>query len=318
VTGGAPAAGLVEQCVRGVRAGSSGDAVTKVVLAGVIAVAAVAGTGCGRKAGDEPPVATPGFTASRDRATLGSPLEVTYRFVATSQPPAGQDYRVFVHFLDSNEELMWTDDHEPPVPTSSWTPGQTIEYSRTLFLPIYPYLGDATIRVGLYSPTDRRRLTLAGEDNGQRAYKVGTLHLLPQSENVFLIYKDGWHPAEISRENAAVEWQWTKGEATIAFRNPRRDATVYLHLDGRPELFARPQRVTVSAADQPLDTFELETGHDVIRKIPVRAEQFGTGDLVDLRIAVDQTFVPDLLPGAQGHDPRVLGVRVLHAFVEPK
>ena len=28
-----------------------------------------------------------------------------------------------------DEELMWTDDHEPPTPTSAWKPGQTVEYT---------------------------------------------------------------------------------------------------------------------------------------------------------------------------------------------
>ena len=40
-----------------------------------------------------------------------------------------------VHVVDTDEELMWTDDHHPPTPTSQWKPGQTIEYTRTVFVP---------------------------------------------------------------------------------------------------------------------------------------------------------------------------------------
>ncbi len=60
-----------------------------------------------------------------------------------------------VHVVDTDDELMWTDDHEPPTPTTQWKPGQTIEYTRTVFVPVYPYVGDATIQLGLYSTTTR-------------------------------------------------------------------------------------------------------------------------------------------------------------------
>ena len=48
-----------------------------------------------------------------------------------------------LHVVDADDELMWTDDHDPPTPTTQWKPGQTIEYTRTVFVPIYPYVGEA-------------------------------------------------------------------------------------------------------------------------------------------------------------------------------
>ena len=45
--------------------------------------------------------------------------------------------------------------------------------------------------------------------------------------------------------------------------------------------------------------------------------QLGAGDMAELRIEVDKTFVPALLPDTQQPDPRELGIRVFHAFVEP-
>jgi hypothetical protein len=291
----------------------------KLLIAALVASVLI-GSGCSKKREDAPAVATPSVSVNHQRAPLGSPVDVTYKFVvAQDAPKLRKNYHVFVHFLDSNEELMWTDDHVPPVPTSQWAPGQTIQYKRTVFIPIYPYVGDATVRVGLYAPDDRVRVPLAGDDNGQRAYKVATLNLMPQSENVFLIYKDGWHGAEVARDNAAVEWQWTKGhESTISFRNPKRDATIYLHLDGRPDLLPRPQKVTVTLADQVLDSLELATREEVIRKIAVNAAQFGPRDMVDMKILVDETFIPAVLPAAKSPDARELGVRVFHAFVEPR
>lgn len=277
------------------------------------------GTSCSSKKDDQPPVATPSVAFSHPKAALGSPLDVTYRFqVAADAPAFDENYRVMVHFLDGDEEIMWTDDHEPPVATKSWKPGQVVEYKRTLFVPIYPYIGDAAVQVGLYSPKDNRRLPLAGENTGQRAYKVATLQLLPQTENIFLIYKEGWHQAEVAADNATVEWQWTKKAATLSFRNPRRDATFYLHADNPGTVFQESQTVQVMLNGQPIGSVTFAPRQERVERMPLTAAQLGTADMAEIRLEVDKTYVPALLPAANSRDPRELGVRVFHAFVEPR
>ena len=284
----------------------------------VVVLALSAGTGCKKKVDSRPPVATATFSSSRAKAPLGSPLDLTYRFVVAANAPAFEkEYRVLVHFLDSDEQLMWTDDHYPAVPTTQWKPGQRIEYSRTMFVPQYPYMGQATIRIGLYDPESGERLPLGGENDGQSAYKAGTIELLPASDNVFIQFKDGWHNAEVAAENAQVEWQWTKKVATLALRNPRRDATFFLHFDGRPDLVPG-QVVTVRIGDQVLDTYPLASNEEVIRRIAVSQAQFGDAENVDVTIEVNQAFVPAQTPAAKSADPRELGIRVFHAFIEPK
>lgn len=274
-------------------------------------------TGCGGESSDDvPPVATPSVTLDRSRAALGSPIEVTYRFEVASEARFDEDYRVLVHFVDADEELMWTDDHLPPVPTTKWTPGQTVEYTRTVFVPIYPYIGSATIHVGLYS--EDRRLPLAGDDTGQRAYRVATLELLPQSENVFLIFKDGWHRAEVAADNPAVEWQWTRGQAVLSFRNPKQDAQLFLSFDGRPDLIPEAQTVTLRIGDRVLATFPVTSREEQLQRIPIAAAQMGAAEMVDLIIEVDKTFVPATLPSSTSSDPRELGIRVFHAYLQVK
>jgi hypothetical protein len=276
------------------------------------------GAACGKKADTAPPVATPGVTVDRSRAALGSPIVITYQFAVAPGARFDGDYRVFVHFVDADGELMWTDDHEPVPPTTQWKAGETIKYSRTLFIPIYPYVGEASIEVGLYGGRNQGRLSLAGEQRGQRAYKVATLTLLPQTENVFIIFKDGWHLAEVSPENVAVEWQWTKKDASFSFRNPRKDATLLLHLDGQPRFLQTPQLVTVRLGDQTLDSFTLNSKTEVIRRIPVSALKMGGGEMVEIKLSVDKTFVPAQVEGGSRTDTRELGLRVFHVFVEPK
>lgn len=278
----------------------------------VLGFVVVALPGCGRKADEEPPVATPALTMSRDRVAIGSPVKLTYRFDVAQGAKIDGDYLVFVHVLDPDGEQLWQDDHLPAVPTSQWRGGQKVEYTRTVFVPNYPYIGEAHVRVGLYSQQGGRRLPLAGTEVTRREYRVARFQLLPQSENIFLIYKDGWHPAEVAADNPASEWQWTQKVATISFRNPRKDATFYLEYDARIDLFKPPQQVQLRIGDQTIGTFAASSKDRALLTFPVSAGQFGTGDMSELILDVDKTFKPG------GSDTRELGIRVFHAFVEPK
>lgn len=275
-------------------------------------------SGCSGGQDSEPEVAEPSVTLSRSRAPLGSPIDVAFRFhVPSDAAPIADDYRVMVHFLDGHEELMWTDDHDPPVPTPQWTPGRTIEYTRTVFIPVYPYIGTASVRVGLYSPKDGRRLTLRGDDGGQRSYRAASLELLPQSDSIFLIYKDGWHPAEVAPENSLVEWQWTKKVGTLAFRNPRRDCVFFLHADNPGTAFQEPQTVQVLLNGQLVNELVVKPREGHVHRIRLPGDAMGTGDTVELQIQVDKTYIPAQLPAANSSDSRELGIRVFHAYVDP-
>ena len=278
----------------------------------VCALAAIVAAGCGRKEPNEPPVATASVTLNHDRVPIGSPLTLTYRFEVAPNATFDGDYRVFVHVLDPEGEQLWTDDHDAPTPTSKWKPGQKIEYSRTVFVPSYPYIGEARVRLGLYSPGSGKRLVLSNKEISRREYEVSTFQLLAQSENIFIIYKEGWHPAEVAPSNPAVEWQWTKKSATLSFRNPRKDATFYLQADARPDLFNPPQQVALRVAGTQIASFAASFKDQQLLTFPVAAPQFGTADMAEITIDVDRTFTPG------GTDRRELGIRVYHTFIEPR
>jgi len=281
-------------------------------------LAALLFAGCRSEAPAAPPMATPTLTLNHDRAPAGSPIEITYKFVVANDAKFDQDYTVMAHVVDTDEELMWTDDHRPPTPTTQWKPGQTVEYTRTVFIPVFPYVGDATMQVGLYSMTDQKRLPLSGEDAGQRAYKVARFQLLPQTENLFTVFKDGWHPAEAALNDAAVEWQWTKREATLAFKNPKKDALLYLDVDSPgPELHST-QHVQVMMGDTALDQFDLMPDTRQLRRVKLPVGDLGTAEMSELRIQVDKTFVPATVNPSGSKDPRELGIRVFHAYVDPR
>ena len=267
---------------------------------------------CRGKQDNEPAVATPSVSFNKDRAPIGSAVTITYKFVVAPDAKIDKDYWVFVHVLDPEGEQMWTDDHLPPTPTSKWQAGQTVEYKRTIFVPNYPYIGEANVRLGLYDQASGRRLVLNAPEVSRREYLVTKFQILASSENIYLIYKDGWHPAEVDPKNPQMEWQWTKKTATISFKNPKKDATLYLQYDARVDLFNPPQQVVLKIGDQTVGRFAADSKAPALLTFPLTAAQLGTADLVDLVIDIDKTFKPG------GTDPRELGIQVFHAYVEPK
>jgi hypothetical protein len=287
------------------------------VLVPVLCVLAAAAS-CGRSEDEGSPVATPTIALARNEVAVGSPIDVVYRFaVAPDAPALSEDYWVFVHFLDDDGELMWTDDHQPPTPTRQWKPGQAIEYTRTMFVPKFPYVGRARVDVGLFSRATNARLPLSGRTEGQRAYTVAHFTLTPDPDNLFVVFKDGWHATEVAEESSGIEWQWSKRDAGFTFRNPKRDVRVYLQVD-RPAAFPGPQRVDLRIGGQSVDSFLLDSQEVQLRKIALPAASLGGGETVEVRLTVDKTFVPAAVPELKSTDARELGVRVFRAYVEPR
>ncbi len=286
------------------------------LIVGLLVLSGLMAGGC-RKAAVQAPVATPAVSLNHSRVPLGSPVEVAYEFAVAADAPAfTEDLIVFVHFVDSDGELMWTDDHHPPVPTTQWKPGQTIKYNRLLFAAVYPYVGDASVKVGLYGK-DQKRLPLVGPDDGQRAYTVAKFQVAPQSESVYLTYKDGWHLAEVLPDNSGKEWHWTQKEATLSFKNPKRNSMFFLDYGGQQKVMADPQTVTVTVGGDVVDTFQVGANGGV-RRIPLTVNQLGTGDQVSVKLIVDRTFVPAMLSAGSNLDRRELGLCVFHAYVETR
>jgi hypothetical protein len=271
---------------------------------------------CSSAEDTDPAVATAEVSLSRSRVPQGSPVDLTYRFAIAAVPPAGS-YRVFVHVVDADEELMWTDDHNLPSQSDRWEAGQTIEYSRTMFVPMYPYVGASKVLVGIYDTATNGRLKLANPDRGDRSYQVADFELLPQTENVYLIYRDGWHPAEVAASNPGVEWKWTRKEATVAFRNPKQDATFILQVDNPATASGAASEVDIRLGDRSLAVLPVGPGDAPVHKIPLSAADLGSSDLVEIRLVANRTFVPALEPAPKSNDTRELGVRVFHAFVQP-
>jgi len=171
--------------------------------------------------------------------------------------------------------------------------------------------------VGLYRPdTPDSRAPLSGPEPEGRSYKVATLKVLPQSENIFIVRRSGWNNDEFASDNPAREWFWTKQEYVATFKNPKKDSTLYLEFDGRPDLFNQPQMVNVYVGSQSVASFAVDNVNPVLRRIPIRADLLGSVETAELRIGVDRAFVPASMPGG-GKDTRELGIRIYRLFIDP-
>ena len=129
--------------------------------------------GCGRK-----PSLAPRRSPRRplivnhERAPAGSPLELTYKFVVASDAKFDEDYRVFVHVVDTDEESMWTDDHYPPCRPRSGSRARRSSTRAPSSCRCCRMSATRAFYVGLHSTKDQKRVPLGGEDVGQHAYKV--------------------------------------------------------------------------------------------------------------------------------------------------
>ena len=266
-------------------------------------------------ADSEEPVAIPSFEIDATHVPSGSPIEIALTFSVLPNAVFDEDHHVFLHVLNDDAELIWAADHPPPTPTTAWKPGDTIEYTRTILVPLYPYFGDVDVNMGLYSTEDGTRRPLNGEHVGQRAYRVGKFRLQPPVENIKLSYSSGWNLPE--EDPTGLWWRWSEKVGVILFDNPRTDSLLYLSLRGFEGLTGEPRTLTVSVGDEVADSFEIVPS-DVFKKIPLSASLLGDSSEIELRLEVDRVFIPAEQPGSTNADARTLGVRVLEAFVDPQ
>jgi len=272
-------------------------------------------SGCARRQQGEINNIVPQVAFNRVRTPLGSAIEITYTWkLEPTAKKIAADYRVLVHFLDSHRVMLFEDDHAPIPPTSTWEPGKSYSYTRTKFIPIYPYVGEVEVRVGLTPPSGRgERLALKGDDAGLREYRVAKLEVLPQTENIFLVYKDGWHSPEASPQNPSLERTWTKKEGLVSFKNPKRDVVVYLEADTNFKAFPQPPVLTLSLGGNKGVVIPIENSELLLKKIRFSKDDLGTGEWVDMRLTMNQSFVPKAL--GINEDDRELGLLVYHLYV---
>jgi hypothetical protein len=258
---------------------------------------------------------TPSFSVNRQKAPLDSAIEVTYTWkLAPNAKKLTQDYRALVHFLDPHKTVLFTDDHVPTPAPTTWEPGKTYSYKRTVFIPLYPYVGPVRIAMGLYTASGKAgRVALEGEDLGLNAYKVGTIDLLPKQDNLTLVYKEGWYNPEPRADNPAVEMTWSKRDAVVSFKNPKKDVILYVEGDTCAKCFHEPPVATISVGGKTGLAMPIESSELFLKKIRFKAQDLGTGDFVDVHFTMNESFVPKNL--GMNDDVRDLALKIYHLYV---
>ena len=280
--------------------------------------AAVLPAGFAPPAGCAPPpepVAVVGLAIDRTRVPLGASVEVTIQFdVAPDIEPLSENYRVVLQMLDGEERILWSAEHDPAVPTTAWRPRQSVRYTERLRLPPYPYVGPVALAVALQSPVSGARLPLAGSEVDELAYRVPPSLSIHRTKAVSWSMR-GWHQVEFSVFDRS-EWRWTTGRAVLSFLNPGRAVRLQIGVQGRPDLFEEPQRLSLVVGERALAEVTLDKNERIYLDYELTATDLGSDDVTRLELLIDRTFTP-AYSGGNAADTRELGVRVFDAYVEP-
>ena len=224
-----------------------------------------------------------------------------------------------VHVVDTDEELMWTDDHNPPVPTTQWKAGQTVEYTQN--------------RVRSHLPVRRRRRhshRVVFDDRSEARAAARTGHGAARLQG-------GDHqPAAADREpvhglqgrlasgrsgrferggRMAVDQE---GRRRSRSRTRRKTPCCIWSWTARARHSMAPSRCRSSWAARRSIRSPLQPDETMLRKVALPAARMGDGELTELQVSVDKTFVPVLVSNSNSKDKRELGVRVFHAFVDSR
>ncbi len=285
------------------------------VTAGVAMLIALCG-GCRRA---KPPVQPldilPSARLTPAELPAGGPVSVEYAWrLGAAVPELSGAYGAFVHFVDREGSLLFTDDHVPSPPVEAWKPGQTYAYRRTILTREFPYAGEVHVLMGLYSATGTgERLPLRGDDEGRRAYRVARLTLLPRDRDLALAWEGLYAPEGIANAPLLV-MRFMKRTATCRFPNPSEEVAFFLSGDLVPDAFPQPPVLTIEGragwrASLPLaHTMEAQ----LLRvRIPVAA--LGRRSYATLRLTMNGSYVPRALDGSD--DPRELSLRIRAAHV---
>ena len=262
---------------------------------------------CQKKTQIEGVELTVGFSAKTLTDNLMTDIQYDWKtgadFVKT-----GKDLTVFVHFWHGNN-MLFQDDHTPPVPTSQWEPGQEYKYQRRIYIPSFidefdpTFKGKETLRlsVGLYNPYDR-----SGES--RREVLNTKMEVVPPPPDVpEIIYETGWHEQEIDPKAPLRKWRWIDGEARCIVDNPHRDSLLVIR-GGVNKQAIPDQKVTFKINDMVLDEF-VPDEVTFEKSYTVKKEMLGEKDAFTLTIAVDKTFIPaQVFP--QSTDKRELGCMI--------
>jgi hypothetical protein len=258
----------------------------------------------------------PSIKLSKNVVTMGSVVEAEYSFnlPANSKIP-DYDGIIFVHFLDPDHNIVFTDDHKPEKPTSQWKAGENYTYKRLIFIPSDILSGEYTIRLGIYDPSGKReRIPLNAKEIKDRAYELAKLTIKAPLWDL-VKYEDGWYEPEKSAEDPFIQWRWTKSKAVAYLLNPIKDTKLYLSLEGNPEYAPNKElKAIIKINDNEVEQINMENDKKIDKTILISKDLSKADKYIKFEIDVSSTFVPAKV--IQTNDDRELGVKIYRLVIE--
>ncbi len=274
---------------------------------------AVTATACG---GEQPErqVDIEPFLDLPESTPVGQPLELAYSWVPGPEfSPPSDDYSVFVHLIDPEGTILMQDDHFPPLPTSQWSPGEEVSYSRWLYPPADLRPDYIDFYVGLYDDDGRVAVKSGGEWNGRP--NIHRLYVRADDVAGLPVTFEGWFDEELVAISGD-RWSWMERKAVAAFGNPRGPAILHLRAHSPVVEIGGPQIVRLSIGDVEIASIEVTEQASFEERIEVSAEALGDGDWVEVTIEVDKWFTPAEIDPASS-DTRELGLQVFGLYLAP-
>lgn len=237
-------------------------------------------------------------------------VEVTYDWnIGPDYEPLEEPLTVFVHFLDSQGRIVAQDDHVPPRPSREWRPGETISYTRKVWIPDGVGGEQIVFFMGLYGPSGRVEVRREGRwSTGHStpiATRAGAVSGIPRP-------RAGWHRME--RSAGAEIFHWTDGEAVVVFDNPRQDASLLFEGESPLPLAGESQRVVLKVNGEVVADFAVTGPERFSHVVPLAAQTLGEDGVVELTIVTEPTVVPSEVD-ATSRDNRTLGVKVYFLYL---
>lgn len=225
------------------------------------------------------------------------------------------DQVVFVHFWRvKSKEMLLGDDHTPEKKWSTWKPGDTVKYSRVIFIPKFldefdiDFEGYEEIKltVGVYNPkTPDNKIIL-----WQKVIEIHAASLNAPE----VVYDEGWWQVETDlniKEPLEKTWRWTTKKAVCMIENPRKECL--LIIDGRVDKTQFvDQKVIFKINEKILDEFIPEID-GFSKKYTVSPAMMGGRDEFTLSIETDKTFTPVTM-SPETKDNRELGIRIFRIY----
>jgi hypothetical protein len=245
-------------------------------------------------------------------------VKMNYQFKLGEQFPGLDDqYKIFVHLWRlKTKEMLLQDDHSPEKPFSQWKAGDSISYSRVIFIPEFldefdiDFEGYEEIRltIGLYEPT-------LGKEPKKFILFQKVLNVESASLNApELVYDEGWNQPEHDptiKNPDERSWRWTKKRAVCIVQNPHKESLLIIR-GGADKAKFQDQRVIFKINDQVLEDF-IPKSAKFAREYVIAPETMGTDDEFRLTIETDKTFIPSELD-QNAKDDRELGIQIYFLY----